>query len=307
MASSSNRRGKAKTYEPWTTTEEIALCKAWCEAMKNYTTRDMRTGFWFKNALAEFQNGYGHPFAMEACWRILKNHATWTEVEMPTYQRPMDKKQTQSNPSTPEKPPMPPISSFLTIEESDHEREICHGYLTEKEHQQPLLDEEALRETLEEEAKAEKERAKAEKNGMNLLTKNKLMINVVKKLKNPRQAARDVQVGPKVGFRPVKQVYRHVYNRNNANTSAKKQAVISSKEVSNSDPFDVFNSVENDDDMGTNGRNSKSAGKGPNSDVSPSNHEFFNVASSSTSTTLIVDIIYKNIPEESYMTERPIK
>ncbi|GJW54703.1 hypothetical protein Tco_0098788 [Tanacetum coccineum] len=75
----------------------------------------------------------------------------------------MDKKLTQSNPPTPEKPPMPPISSFPTIEESDDEHEICHGYLTEKEHQQLLLDEEALRETLEEEAKAKKERAKAEK------------------------------------------------------------------------------------------------------------------------------------------------
>nr|GEY26204.1 hypothetical protein [Tanacetum cinerariifolium] len=44
MASTSNRRGKAKAYvpEPWTTTEEIALCKAWCEAMDNYK----RFGFW---------------------------------------------------------------------------------------------------------------------------------------------------------------------------------------------------------------------------------------------------------------------
>ncbi|GJY54111.1 hypothetical protein Tco_0445775 [Tanacetum coccineum] len=142
MASTSNRRGKAKTSQPWTTTEEIALCKAWCEAMENYNAGDMRTGFWFKvfdnfkkemeetirkydtvivkwkilirpkvvafsvvydsvqrmdengssnlvlfqNALAEFQNGYGHPFTMEACWRILKNHEAWTEVEMSTYQ-----------------------------------------------------------------------------------------------------------------------------------------------------------------------------------------------------------------------------
>ncbi|GJW50261.1 hypothetical protein Tco_0091612 [Tanacetum coccineum] len=75
----------------------------------------------------------------------------------------MDKKPTQSNPPTPEKPPMSPISSFPTIEESDDEHEICHEYLTEKEHHQLLLDEEALRETLEEEAKAEKQRAKAEK------------------------------------------------------------------------------------------------------------------------------------------------
>ncbi|GJR43666.1 hypothetical protein Tco_1311769 [Tanacetum coccineum] len=95
----------------------------------------------------------------------------------------MDKRTTQTNPATPEKPPMPPISlfftggsssqqhthqpmslisSFPTIKESTDEHEICDeyltdGYLTEKEHQQLLFDKEALRETLEEEARAEKE------------------------------------------------------------------------------------------------------------------------------------------------------
>ncbi|GKB02009.1 hypothetical protein Tco_0830053, partial [Tanacetum coccineum] len=44
MASTSNRRGKAKTSQPWTTTEEITLCKAWCEAMENYGTGDMKKG-----------------------------------------------------------------------------------------------------------------------------------------------------------------------------------------------------------------------------------------------------------------------
>ncbi|GJR23345.1 hypothetical protein Tco_0971872 [Tanacetum coccineum] len=68
----------------------------------------------------------------------------------------MDKKTTQSNPPTPEKPPMPPISSFSTIDESADEHEICDGYLTKKEQQQLPLDEETLRETLEEEARAEK-------------------------------------------------------------------------------------------------------------------------------------------------------
>ncbi|GKC05281.1 hypothetical protein Tco_0996891 [Tanacetum coccineum] len=58
--------------------------------------------------------------------------------------------------------PMSPISSFPTIKESTDEHEIgdeylTNGYLTEKEQQQLLLDEEALRETLEEEARAEKE------------------------------------------------------------------------------------------------------------------------------------------------------
>nr|GEX70062.1 RNA-directed DNA polymerase, eukaryota [Tanacetum cinerariifolium] len=46
MASSSNRRGNAKTTRSWTTTKGIALCKSWCEAMENYNVGDKRTGFW---------------------------------------------------------------------------------------------------------------------------------------------------------------------------------------------------------------------------------------------------------------------
>ncbi|GJQ90746.1 hypothetical protein Tco_0001885 [Tanacetum coccineum] len=94
----------------------------------------------------------------------------------------MDKTTTQSNLPTPEKLPMPPISSFSTggsssqehthqpmspissfstVEESTDEYElgdeyVIDRYLTEKEQQQLLLDEESLRETLEEEARAEK-------------------------------------------------------------------------------------------------------------------------------------------------------
>nr|GEU44564.1 hypothetical protein [Tanacetum cinerariifolium] len=57
---------------------------------------------------------------------------------------------------------MSSISSFSTVEESVDEHEICDeyltdGYLSEKEQQQLLLDEEALRETLEEQARVEKE------------------------------------------------------------------------------------------------------------------------------------------------------
>nr|GEU89242.1 hypothetical protein [Tanacetum cinerariifolium] len=53
-------------------------------------------------------------------------------------------------------------SSFPTVEESVEEHEISYdylidGYLTEKEQQQIILDEEALRETLKEQAMAEKE------------------------------------------------------------------------------------------------------------------------------------------------------
>ncbi|GJT80281.1 hypothetical protein Tco_1054623 [Tanacetum coccineum] len=40
-------------------------------------------------------------------------------------------------------------------------------------------------------------------------------------------------------------------------SSKKKQAKVTRQEVSNSNPFDALNSVENDDDLGTNGENSK--------------------------------------------------
>nr|GEX20578.1 hypothetical protein [Tanacetum cinerariifolium] len=69
---------------------------------------------------------------------------------------------------TPEKPPMPLISSYPTVDESVEEHDTCdksltEGFLTKKEQQQLAQDEEAYREYLEEEANAEKERARAEK------------------------------------------------------------------------------------------------------------------------------------------------
>ncbi|GKB23271.1 hypothetical protein Tco_0862672 [Tanacetum coccineum] len=179
--------------QPWTTAEEITLCTTWCNAMDKYGTRDsMKRGFWsevfanfekemggggticeydtiiakwkhsirpkvaafsvvydsvqrmdesgssnlvlFQNALAEFENEYGHPFTMEACWRILKNHPAWTEIEMPSFN------QRQS-----------------ADEHEIGDEYLTDGYLTEKEQQQLLIDEGALRETLEEEARAKKE------------------------------------------------------------------------------------------------------------------------------------------------------
>ncbi|GKD22131.1 hypothetical protein Tco_1223834, partial [Tanacetum coccineum] len=104
--------------------------------------------------------------------------------------------------------------------------------------------------------------------------------DVAKNLKNPRQAARGVLVGPKVGFKPVKQVYRQV-SKNIVNTSGKKkQDAVPRQEVSNSNPFDALNSIQKDDDLGTNGGNSKSAGNGP-----------LNVAHGSSSNALIIDKI----------------
>ncbi|GKE83883.1 reverse transcriptase domain-containing protein [Tanacetum coccineum] len=93
---------------------------------------------------------------------------------------------------------------------------------------------------------------------------NNICSNVVKNLKKPSQAPRGVLVGPKVGYKPVKQVYRP--KKNNVNTSGnKKKDEESTKEVSNLNPFYVLNSIENDVELGLNGGTSNVASKEANS------------------------------------------
>ncbi|GJV93117.1 reverse transcriptase domain-containing protein, partial [Tanacetum coccineum] len=114
--------------------------------------------------------------------------------------------------------------------------------------------------------------------------------DVAKNLKNPTQAPRGVSVGPKMGFKPIKQLCRPVSKKNNANTSGnKKKDAESRKEVSNPNPFDILNLVKNDVDLGTNGGTSNLASKEANS----SGSSFWNVESSSPSTTPIVEKINK--------------
>ncbi|GKD48037.1 hypothetical protein Tco_1277013, partial [Tanacetum coccineum] len=88
--------------------------------------------------------------------------------------------------------------------------------------------------------------------------------DVVKNIKKPSQATRGVSVGPKKDVEPT-------------------------IEFSHSNPFDVLNSVKNDVDLGTNGGTSNLASKKANS----SGLSFWNVESSSTSTTPIVEKIDK--------------
>ncbi|GJU67218.1 hypothetical protein Tco_1253477 [Tanacetum coccineum] len=77
---------------------------------------------------------------------------------------------------------------------------------------------------------------------------NKIILDVVKNLNNPRQTTRGVMVGPKVSFKSTKQIYRHVTNKNGANTSGKKkQAKMPRQDISNSKPFGVHNSITDDD------------------------------------------------------------
>nr|GEZ43745.1 hypothetical protein [Tanacetum cinerariifolium] len=114
-------------------------------------------------------------------------------------------------------------------------------------------------------------------------------MGVVKNLKKPSQTSRGVPVGLKVGFTPHKE-YRLVPKRATASSiSNKKKDVEPTNEVSNSNPFDVLNTVDNDIEFGTNGGLQISGNKGANS----SGFSFWNVKNSSTCTTPIIDKIRK--------------
>ncbi|GJZ21241.1 hypothetical protein Tco_0558280, partial [Tanacetum coccineum] len=98
-----------------------------------------------------------------------------------------------------------------------------------------------------------------------------------------------VPIGSKVGFKPAKE-YRPVSKKPNANISGnKKKGLEPTKEVSYSNPFDMLNSVENDKQLGNNGGTSNFASNEANS----SGSSFYNVETSSTSNTSIVDKIGK--------------
>ncbi|GKD24957.1 retrotransposon protein, putative, ty1-copia subclass [Tanacetum coccineum] len=76
-----------------------------------------------------------------------------------------------------------------------------------------------------------------------------------KTVMKPSQTSRGVSVGPKMGFKPQKE-YRPVTKKSTASSSGnKKKGVEPTIEVSNSNPFDVLNSVDNDGEFGTNSSN----------------------------------------------------
>ncbi|GJY58783.1 RNA-directed DNA polymerase, eukaryota, reverse transcriptase zinc-binding domain protein [Tanacetum coccineum] len=73
-----------------------------------------------------------------------------------------------------------------------------------------------------------------------------------KTVKKPSQTSRGVPVGPKMGFKSYKE-YRPVTKKPNASSSGnKKKDVEPIIELSNSNSFDVLNSVDNDVEFGTN-------------------------------------------------------
>ncbi|GJZ88501.1 hypothetical protein Tco_0660283 [Tanacetum coccineum] len=75
--------------------------------------------------------------------------------------------------------------------------------------------------------------------------------SVAKNLKKPSQAPKGVLVGQKVGFKLAKEC-RPISKKPTANTSGnKKKDMEPTKEVSNSNPFDVLNLVDNDGELVT--------------------------------------------------------
>ncbi|GKB43354.1 retrotransposon protein, putative, ty1-copia subclass [Tanacetum coccineum] len=87
------------------------------------------------------------------------------------------------------------------------------------------------------------------------------------------QAFRGVPVGPKIAFKPQYE-YRSVTKKPNISSSSnKKKCVEPTIEVSNSNPFDVLNSVDNDVEFGTNGGTSNLG----NNEATPSGSSFMNI------------------------------
>nr|GEV21856.1 hypothetical protein [Tanacetum cinerariifolium] len=76
-----------------------------------------------------------------------------------------------------------------------------------------------------------------------------------KTVKKPSQTSRGVSVGPKIGFKPHKN-YRPIFKNPIVSSSGnKKNGVNPIIEVSNSNPFDVLNSINNDGEFGANSSN----------------------------------------------------
>ncbi|GKB17666.1 retrotransposon protein, putative, ty1-copia subclass, partial [Tanacetum coccineum] len=110
-----------------------------------------------------------------------------------------------------------------------------------------------------------------------------------KTLKKPCQSSRGVPVSPKTSFKPQKE-YRPVPKKTTASSSDnKKKGVIPTIEVSNSNPFEVLNSVDNDVEFDTNGGTTNLV----NNEATSSGSSFMNVDNSSTRTTPIIDKIEK--------------
>nr|GEZ39063.1 hypothetical protein [Tanacetum cinerariifolium] len=94
-----------------------------------------------------------------------------------------------------------------------------------------------------------------------------------KNMKKPSQASPGVSVGPKMAFKSQKE-YRPITKKPNTSSSGiEKNGMEPTIEVSNSNPFDVLNSVDNDVEFGTNGGTSNLG----NNKATPSGSSFMNI------------------------------
>ncbi|GJX70367.1 retrotransposon protein, putative, ty1-copia subclass [Tanacetum coccineum] len=122
-------------------------------------------------------------------------------------------------------------------------------------------------------------------------------LGVAKNVKKPSQTSRGVSIGPKVGFKPHKE-YRPVAKKPTASSSGNKKkcvvptievsnlkGVAHTNEVSNSNSFEVLNSVDNDVELGTNGETTNLVTNEANS----SGPSFMNVDNSSKFEDLLID------------------
>ncbi|GJX81152.1 RNA-directed DNA polymerase, eukaryota, reverse transcriptase zinc-binding domain protein [Tanacetum coccineum] len=108
-----------------------------------------------------------------------------------------------------------------------------------------------------------------------------------KTVKMPSQTSRGVPVGPKIGFKPHKE-YRPVSKKSIASSSGnKKKGEEPTIDVSNSNPFDVLNLVDNDVEFGTNGGTTNLV----NNEATSSGSSFMNVDNSSSGNTPIIEKI----------------
>ncbi|GJV91820.1 hypothetical protein Tco_1539633 [Tanacetum coccineum] len=115
-------------------------------------------------------------------------------------------------------------------------------------------------------------------------------IGKMKNLKKTSQTLKGFSVCQKIGFKQTKQVYQHVSKKLTPKTSVnKKKNVDPTKEVSKSNPFDLFTSIKNDVELGTNRGTSNLASHATNSNES----SFWNVDDSSPSTTPVIEKINK--------------
>nr|GEV29407.1 hypothetical protein [Tanacetum cinerariifolium] len=123
-----------------------------------------------------------------------------------------------------------------------------------------------------------------------------------KTVKKPCQASRGVLVGPKMAFKSQKEYQPVTKKPNTSSIGNKKKDVVLTIEVSNSNPFDVLNSIDNDVEFGTNGGTSNLG----NNEVTPSRSSFMNIDndgefSSNTPTGEKINKIERQIGEGKLM------